>query len=607
MLTVRLHLDRVRTIGYARPMNEQPTIHTERVDDVPLLLAHMHRLGLPTIVDAHFPTHGNHQGLSLGWLATVWLAHILSRADHRLNRVRSWANQLQTPLNAALPQPLRPTDLTDDRLADVLFALSDYARWAACEGALNQHILRVYDLTPRTVRVDGTTASGYWQVTADGLFPFGHSKDQRPDLPQVKVMLATLDPLGMPVAVDVLAGQHSDDPLYLPIIDRVRASLNRTGLLYVGDSKLGALAIRAHIQHAGDHYLCPLGRVQVPVAAFDALIAQALASAALTSISRPDADGQPILDAAGQPVVSAEAWETRVELTSTVDGQAVTWLERRIVVRSPAWHATQRHALERRLAQAEAALAELLVARRGKVRLTTPDETAAAVASILERQGVGGLLDVTVHAAAQTRRIRAYRDQPARTETTYTMSLATVRVHDAITAAEARLGWRVYATNQPAATCSLTQVVLTYRDQYLVEHPIGRLKGAPLSLSPVYLSRAAHVTGLVRLLTIAVRVLSLLEYGIRQSLAQEPQAEPLRGLYVGQPSRGTRHPTAERVLEAFDNLTLTVVRLPNQVIGHLTPLSSLQQRVLALAGLDGACYTRLLEHLSEPLREISER
>jgi len=47
----------------------------------------------------------------------------------------------------------------------------------------------------------------------------------------------------------------------------------------------------------------------------------------------------------------------------------------------------------------------------------------------------------------------------------------------------------------------------------LVEHPIERLKGALLSLSPVSLSRDDHVIGLVRLLTIAVRVLSLLEYG----------------------------------------------------------------------------------------------
>ncbi len=65
--------------------------------------------------------------------------------------------------------------------------LSGDAAWAACEGTLNQRILRVYDLTPSTVRVNGTTASGYWEVTDDGLFQFGHSKDHRPDQPQVKV------------------------------------------------------------------------------------------------------------------------------------------------------------------------------------------------------------------------------------------------------------------------------------------------------------------------------------------------------------------------------------------------------------------------------------
>lgn len=93
---------------------------------MPLLLAHVERLGPVEVLDAHFPAHGNHRGLSLGLICLVWLAHILSRADHRLNRVRSWAEQLQTTLNTALPAPLRPTDLTDDRLADVLHSLSQY-------------------------------------------------------------------------------------------------------------------------------------------------------------------------------------------------------------------------------------------------------------------------------------------------------------------------------------------------------------------------------------------------------------------------------------------------------------------------------------------------
>jgi len=210
------------------------------------------------------------------------------------------------------------------------------------------------------------------------------------------------------------------------------------------------------------------------------------------------------------------------------------------------------------------------------------------------------LLDVTLTATAHVRPIRAYRGRPARAETTYTLEVTSTRVAAAITAAVDRLGWRVYATNRTAAELDAAQVVLAYRDQYLAEHALGRLKGAPLSLSPVDLSRADHVTGLVRLLTLALRALSLLEYGIRRRLAATPQAAPLQGLYAGQPNRATRRPTAERVLEAFRNLTLTVVALPTQVIRHLTPLTTLQQRLLALAGLEEDCYLRLVTHSSKP-------
>lgn len=581
-------------------MSEQPTIHTERVDDVPLLLAHMERLGLVEILDAHFPAHGNHRGLSLGLICLVWLAHILSRADHRLNRVRGWAAQLQTTLNTVLPAPLRPTDLSDDRLANVLHALSDDAAWAECESVLNQRILRVYDVTPSTVRVDGTTASGYWEVTDDGLFQFGHSKDHRPDQPQVKVMLATLDPLGLPLAVDVLPGQRSDDRLYLPIIARVRASLDRRGLLYVGDSKLGAVRTRAHIHHDGDYYLCPLGRVQLPADHLATLVEMALAVPTLVPILRPTADGVLLVDADGNPVVCADAWETTSEVTAEVEDVPISWTERRVLVRSRRMQAAQSQALERRLLLAEADLADLLVARRGKTCPTTPGEADSAIAALLERHQVEGLLTVTLTAEAQTRTIRAYRGQPAREETRYRMRVDSGRNEAALAAARERLGWQVYVTNRPSAQFSLEQVVLAYRDQYLVEHPIGRLKGAPLSLSPVYLSRDEHVTGLVRLLTLGVRTLCALEYGIRQNLAQAPTEPPLKGLSAGQPTRSTRRPTAERVLEAFRDLTLTVVALPNQIIRHLTPLSALQQRLLALAGLETTCYLRLVEHSSEP-------
>jgi transposase len=92
-------------------------------------------------------------------------------------------------------------------------------------------LLRVYDLRPERVGLDSTTANGHWSVTEEGRLQFGHSQDHRPDLPQVKVMRSALDPLGMPVATDVVPGQRADDPWYVPAIARVRASLGRRGVL----------------------------------------------------------------------------------------------------------------------------------------------------------------------------------------------------------------------------------------------------------------------------------------------------------------------------------------------------------------------------------------
>ena len=236
-------------------MAETLTIVSERVDDIPVLLAHLARLGLQPLLDEHYPTHGNWVGLSLGWVSVLWLTHILSEGDHRLNHVAPWAKQRLHTLQACTGQPVHPLDVSDDRLATVLEALSDDTRWSAFEGALNQHTLRVYDLQPACVRLDSTTANGHWSVTEDGLFQFGHSKDHRPDLPQVKIMVSALDPLGMPVATDVVPGQRADDPLYIPAITRVREGLRRCGLLYVGDCKMGALETRAFIQAGGDYLL----------------------------------------------------------------------------------------------------------------------------------------------------------------------------------------------------------------------------------------------------------------------------------------------------------------------------------------------------------------
>ena len=63
-------------------------ISTERVDDIPVILAILLKMDIPNQIDSCFKTHGNREGLSLGWLITVWLVYIISQQDHRMNHVR---------------------------------------------------------------------------------------------------------------------------------------------------------------------------------------------------------------------------------------------------------------------------------------------------------------------------------------------------------------------------------------------------------------------------------------------------------------------------------------------------------------------------------------
>lgn len=56
----------------------------------------------------------------------------------------------------------------------------------------------------------------------------GHSKDHRPDLAQLKLMAAAAEPSGHLIASDAVAGQRADDPLYVPLIRRVREIMGYT-------------------------------------------------------------------------------------------------------------------------------------------------------------------------------------------------------------------------------------------------------------------------------------------------------------------------------------------------------------------------------------------
>jgi transposase len=562
-------------------------IINERIDDFPLLLAILIQWGLPGIIDRHLRRHGLHQGLSWGWIATIWLAHILTTGDHRKQPVQVWVKQAQETIEQITEQEVSDLDFTDDRLGRLLELMSYETSWANIERDLGENILRVHQLTPETVRLDTTTISGYHAGGEGSLFQYGYSKDD-PSLKQVKAMFASMDPLGLPLVTEVLSGEQADDTLYIPAVKRVLNIIDEIGLLFVGDSKMSALAIRAYIVSVHQLYLCPL---PLTGSTADELAKWVEAATNGTCTLHPIVR----VDEQGKHQHLGEGYEIERTLSAEVDGKEVTWKERVLIVRSDAYQESQSEHLEKRLAKATDRL-QALTPPPGPGKRQKRDEAALVKAAdaILKRYGVEGLLTYTFE-RQETRTTKHIgrgcpkADSPTREIVTARYQItAVLRQDDAIDARKAALGWRAYATNAPTELLSLEQAVLTYRNEWRIERGFHRLKGAPLSLNPLFVKRDDQVAGLTNLLTIAVRLLTLVEFVARRKLKQNQ--EMLVGLIENNPKKGIDNPTTERLLRQFDEVTLTIIHLPGQTIRHVTPLSDLQIRILELIGLSPDVY-----------------
>jgi transposase len=574
-------------------MENSLTLTTERIDDLVLLIHVMLQVQLPDLLDRHLPRHWLQQGLSWGWVTTIWLAHILSQGDHRKLTVREWVAQAQETLESVTGITIRDTDFTDDRLTIVLRYLSKPDYWQAIEKDFAQNAVRVYNLVPKRVRLDATTVSGYHTGGEDSLFQFGHSKDD-PDLLQVKVMMATLDPLGLPLVTQIVSGERADDGLYVPIVERVCGLLSAAGLLFVGDCKMSALATRAFIRARGHHYLTPLALVGTTAKQMPAWIATAR-EALQTRF------GGVYLETEAAEALWESGYEFVREWETTLGEETLTWTERVLLVYSRSYQKTLTCGLTQRLATAKAKLLALTPApSRGKRQIVEEAVLVRAAEAILHTHHLEGLLTYRFE-RQQSEQVRyvgrgrgsATRAQKVTTTVRYQIT-EVVENAEAIALVQAGFGWRAFVTDVAAEDLTLAEAVEVYADEWLIERGFHRLKGVPLSLSPLFVKRDDQVCGLIHLLSLALRVLTLIEYVVRRGLAAA--GGTLVGLHLENPKKANASPTTERLLRAFSSVTLTRVHLPDRVVRHVTPLTPLQVQILELLNLSPDIYRSLAQN-----------
>jgi len=574
-----------------------PTHQIEHIGGIPYIFETLKELQIIRILNDVYSPHRNWVGLPIGETIAFWICYCLTENDHRMCPLEKWVTTKKNLLEKLIGSPFSPKCFTDDHLARILSLLHDNELWNRFESELNRSTLRIYGLTNENiVRLDMTTVNSNGIVSENGIIQFGNSKDDS-SLPQIKIVLSVLDVLGLPLTVSVVPGNCADDPLYIPAMEQVKKSTGQSGLLFVGDCKMGAIATRLHSVMNDDYYLCPLSEVSHSTQEIHSAIkAHQESNLSFTQVSRTYYDGS--------DAIIAEGFEKTMSYSMEHEGKNITWEERLIYAKSFA------HAKKFRLLfdeQVKTAFIEIKsMNKRGKGRAIyrTIEEAKEKVTAILGDKRLTDVFDVEYIEHISETPKRKYGDKPARMERSTRIEVKPTINLPALLKAQELLGWRVYVTNKPENELSMQDVVLTYRDQYIIEHQFHRLKGKALSLAPMFIQRDDRIDGLVKFLTIVMRPLVIIEKKVRDSLKRRGQG--LSGLFEYNPTKIVNYPRTEKIIEFFKGIYLLVSFYGEQVFYTVTGINQKHREILSLMNVDMNAYTQL-GSIQESVFKISER
>ncbi len=484
--------------------------------------------------------------------------------------VEAWVETHRKILELTTGWLIGEKDASDDRLAKVTAELGkqSLAR-QEIEIKLGRQIIRAYELPTKIARTETTSFSVNHENqrdTEENLLRHGYSKDKRPDLLQYRQLLATLDPMGMPLVSATLEGNGADDPLYFPTWEKIVKVIGHKNFVFIADCKAGSVATRANIAANRGLYCVPL-----PMSGQNPQFLKQW-------VKEPPTETVDIrLPQQEEETAAAKGFE--VELgkfwLNPETNKWVCWHERYLVVRSHKLALSVIDSQNKRINQAQLAL-EKLATKPG----TELDVLRYKVENILKRYRVTEFFSTTITEETHTEirhlgRGRPSKNSPQQQVTSIRLQLQIAKIDSSIVEAEILAGWRLYVTNAPVEQLTLTQSVMYYRDEWLLERGFHRFKRGSLPALPIYFQNQNRITGLMFLLNIALRVFTLMEFVVRLAL-QQPQ-DSLQGLYDGNPKRKTDRPSAEQMLKAFCNITLYF--LPDSTV-FITPINQLQKQIL---------------------------
>jgi len=555
-------------------------LQSARLGALPIVERFLQRMDLQARLERCLPAGDARMSLSTATAIGVVVRNLCVEREP-LYGLAGWAASLEPGLVGLAAGEARL--LNDDRVGRALDALFDCDRASLLTGLTLGAITEFSvdcgqlhnDSTSIVLHGDYAAADG----SARGAKPtpaaaLGHSKDHRPDLKQLVLILTVSADGAVPLAHRVADGNTNDDSTHIDTWDGLRTLTGRSDFLYVADSKLCTREQMSHIDRHGGRFVTVLPRTRKE----DGLLREWMTHEApqfTEAIRRPaKRNGDP-----------DSVWCTCPAPFASSEGHRIVWVHSTVKAHR------DESARSERIQRARRALSELSQRLAGpRARISSRVAAEEAAAAILTASGAQRWVTVTVTQSTQESFRQEKRGRPANdtryrkiTKTHYALDI-TIDA-DAVRYDAASDGCFPLISNDHALTDA--DVLTAYRYQPNLEKRHHQLKSVQ-DATPVTLHSPARIQALFACHFIALLCCCLIERELRTAMTRENVPE----LPLYHEDRPCNAPTAARVFEHFAHVQRHHLTRDDQHIQTFQPqLTPLQHQLLNLLDVPASAYT----------------
>jgi transposase len=541
-------------------MDAHTRVDTQVVGALPVVSAILEQWGLAGIIDEIVPSKGE---VPLGTLVEILILNRLLNPK-AMYSIGEWAESA----GVCDYYGVTAEQLNDDRLGRALERLAEHSsslQSAATLAAVKKWKVRVdkihYDIS--TAELFGAYRNVMVPPDADpGVGPsphtvptvpvpaYGRTKSGREDVKQVQFGLNVTGDGGIPLSLQVLAGNTAEARTHVANLLRLRDMFPTSEFLYMGDSKLDTPENLAAAKSTSGQFLCA-GAFTRPLQARYREVRGKLQH--IDYCSQADSRRPP------EERDQYQACEVEDNVEGTFEGRRITVGYRLIFIHSSAKAQKQAATRERHVQKIRDEF-EQVQKILGKYSLKTEKAIRERLQKACGKYSEGKLFTYTL------------------TEQRGKFSL-TWEIDEVALQRQIELeGAFVLKAKLPKKQSPLAKVLAAYRGQSRVENRIHYIKG-PLAVTPMFLENPKRIAGMMVILLWSLTVLTLMERQVRKNL----DGKPMYGIYPE--NRPSPSPTGPKLLEAFETLCIVIIHDRDGTHRRLAQLSATQRTILKLLDL----------------------